>query len=119
MEKDSRPGLTRRVERVYRALLRSTASDPWIGEHAAHFAARWRSRRIDVAALQRIVIRSGSAEAAFKFAQRVPGANVRKLQGVVLQGGSPDDMRTFAARVPGSDSSLLENTALVTEVMSG
>ncbi len=128
MGRAKKPGLTRRVERHYRAILAYKA-EAWLGNQrwafgdrhhawsAYFFAKKWRGRNIDIRALQRIVFHCGYPDVALRFAKDIPGVNIKKLQSVVLERGSPEEKRLFARDVPGADVQWLESMAAVQEVM--
>ena len=130
------PALTRRQDRLQKAILNLTAGDlyyypgwqsyrtkpgtnPSAGMCAYFFAKKWQGRAIDFYGLQRVVLYSNYPEAAFLFARDVRGANVRRLQKVVLYFGSPQWKRRFAAEIPGASAAWLESMAIIQEVMEG
>jgi len=90
-----------------------------IGWVAYLFAKEWSGREgVDLKKLQGIVLRSGDAECAWRFARDIPAANKRRLQTLVMQTGGANQMRKFAAHVPGADKQTLENLAIVSEIMN-
>lgn len=129
MGRAKKPALTRRMQWQQRAVLDLNGADynyPWphIAKTTAEanamaayfFAKRWRGREINFHALQRIVIKSECARAAYLFAKDVEGANIRRLQKVVLDSGTVEEKRQFA-KIPGADEQWLEAVAAVQEVM--
>jgi hypothetical protein len=129
----SRPKMTKRIKRWYLQILSGTDPDPYlvprylyvkkhhttIGHAAAIFAARWYGRDIDIKKLQRIVINSNDANAAYHFAKNVPGANIKKLAYVVMKYGDASLMRAFADNIPEANKQILSDYALVHEAIYG
>jgi hypothetical protein len=122
-------GLTRRLVRQQDAILRLRGSNynhqqyfkykydsDANGMIAYAFAKQWSSRDIDIHALQRLIINSKSALAAFMFARDIEGASIRRLQVIVLEYGTVDQKRAFA-KLPGAAHDFLMGIALVQEVM--
>ena len=87
------------------------------GMCAYFFAKKWQGRAIDVHGLQRVVIRSGFAKAAYLFARDIEGANIRRLQRIIMDSGSADQKRQFARDIPGAAVQHLEALAIIQEVM--
>jgi hypothetical protein len=125
--------MTKRIKKWYLQILSGNDPDQYwapryiyakkhltsIGHAAAVFATRWNSRDIDIKKLQRIVINSHDAIAAYHFAMNVPGANTKKLAYVVMKYGDAPLMRAFAMNVPNSDKDSLENFARTYEAIFG
>lgn len=134
MAKRKRPALGRRAMSMYRRILANQGD--WYLDHefvwrrhwgsfgsgmesnawaAYYFAKRWQGRDIDLARLQNIVIRHGTAKCAILFAAGVREASVRKLQYAVIRRGDCKALREFA-KLPGADPALLNGLADVREV---
>ncbi len=129
MSRVKKPALTRRQATQHRAVLGSNGADynwPWpciasSAEEANAMAAyffvkKWHGRQIDFHGLQRIVIHSGCARAAYLFARDIEGANIKRLQKVILEHGSVAEKRLFA-KLPNANSQWLESIADIQEVM--
>ena len=84
---------------------------------AYFFAMKWQGRAIDLHGLQRVVIHSNYAGAAFLFARDIKGANIKRLQNVVIYEGTAADKRRFAREIPGAAAQHLEALAVIQEVM--
>lgn len=84
---------------------------------ALHFASIWHGRCIDLARLQNMVIRFGDGATILKYAQKVPGSDIRKLQRAILRCGTMAQLLAFA-RIPGADRSIIERHITVADVLS-
>lgn len=136
MAKSKKPALTRRLHDAYRRVLANNGG--WYLDHefqwcrhrghfgaaeehnawaAYYFAKRWNGRDIDMARLQNIVVRGGSAKCILAYARDVPGANVRKLQFALIERGTVVQLRDFA-KLPGANADALERMAIAREVMA-
>jgi len=123
--------MTRRVQRLYAAVL-SGAASAWYWPHpqafssgivsgpqwqAFLFARDWGGRDgVDLKRLEGIVARGPDPVCIVEFAKVIPSANVRRLQREVVARGQGGPMRSFLS-VKGANAEALRAAILVAEVM--